>query len=177
MLYQFYWIRPQPQPTLRSKVRLRVRGMPQKLSNGEFWTPTTNWGAYTFLRLVLPVNRVNRPNLISKKVGTSTEVIVPVPVGLQLCAPAFAGSPTVQSLAFPEASHLNRAYLCLHGFPTCDHAVEHQGKDNLGWLLGGLRLGFFIPIHLRHISSRFPGHKLRICSTSLFLMSWIFCHI
>jgi hypothetical protein len=106
--------------------------MPQKLSNGEFWTPTTNWGAYTFLRLVLPVNLVNRPNLISKKVGTSTEVIVPAPVGLQLCAPALAGSPTVQSLAFPVASHLNRAYLCLHGLPTCDHAVEHHGHDLFG---------------------------------------------
>ena len=115
-----------------SKVRLRVRGMPQKLSNGEFWTPTTNWGAYTFLQSVLPVYLVNRPNLISKKVGTSTEVIVPVPVGLQLCAPALAGSPTVQSLAFPVASHLNRAYLCLHGLPTCDHAVEHHGQLCLG---------------------------------------------
>ena len=105
--------------------------MPQKLSNGEFWTPTTNWGAYTFLRLVLPVYLVNRPNRISKKVG-EVEMMTPPPVGLQLCAPALAGSPTVQSLAFPVASHLNRAYLCLHGLPTCDQAVEHHGQLCLG---------------------------------------------
>lgn len=94
--------------------------------------PTGVYHRFEVSFTILPEYRVNRPNLISKQVGTGTEILAPAPVGLQLCAPALAGSPTVQSLAFPVASHRNRAYLCLHGLPTCDHAVEHHGQALFG---------------------------------------------